>query len=153
MWQWHPLTNLSPRSSTRQCRKAVCPTRVVILRITAKSKYGCDDSDEKFWFMLLVSWKPLLSTLLRSWWYGSREIQPQKESEWGVRTLMTNDFTEHFFSYGKLHFGLLGSNKFNDVVFSWTWRATKPYDNNKNYFFFVIAVSLIFLFIFHRRKH
>ena len=34
------LTPLSPSCSTRQWRKAVCPTAVVTLRATLKSKYG-----------------------------------------------------------------------------------------------------------------
>lgn len=61
------LTNLSLSCSTRQFRNAVCPTRVVMLRGTEKSKYGCD---EKFWLMLLLS-RRLFVSRFRYAWYGS----------------------------------------------------------------------------------
>ena len=45
------LTSWSPSCSTRQCRKAVCPTAVVIFRGTLNSKKGCPPIAlaENFW--------------------------------------------------------------------------------------------------------
>lgn len=76
-WRGVKLTNLSPSCSTRQLRKAVWPTRVVMLRATEKSKYGCEATvgccDAKFWFMLLLSWRLFVSKF-RYAWYGSGRV-------------------------------------------------------------------------------
>lgn len=75
----HLLTSKSLSSrSTRQCKKAVCPTLTVTLRCNSKSKYGCSLSVVVIMLLLIVVISailllPLLPLLLLPlllwWWY------------------------------------------------------------------------------------